>query len=38
VAQNPKVGLQLLNYFLYALKLLAVHFMLLVKYDKHCLL
>ena len=29
---GPKVGIQLLNYFLYVLKLLAVHFMLLVKY------
>ena len=32
VQGSPKVGIQLLNYFLYVLKLLAVHFMLLVKY------
>ena len=34
---GPKVDIQLLNYFLYALKLLAVHLMELVKYHKHCL-
>ena len=28
---GPKVGIQFLNYFLYAFKLLAVYFMLLVK-------
>ena len=32
VQGGPKVGIQLLNYFLNVLKLLAVHFMLLVKY------
>ena len=35
IQDGPKVGIQLLKYILYALKLHAVHVMLLVEYHKH---